>query len=214
MSIECINEDGHLSSYSPRTSDLWALGIVLVSLLTGRIPWVQARSSVAHYAEYLRSPETFFRTYFPVSKAVNDLLLRLLDIDPRNRPTLDWVKETLLKIDTFYMTPSELDDASVHARQIATEYFLLRSVPPSSVIQSELEMDQACDIADMLPTLRLSDEERVPTLCSSGSESSDETSGPTTPEAAPVDVEVDITDCSLLDEDVRKRRKCGSILCL
>ncbi|EMD30889.1 hypothetical protein CERSUDRAFT_145764, partial [Gelatoporia subvermispora B] len=43
MSPECIGEEFEFAPYSTRTSDVWALGVILVQLVAGTAPWKTAR---------------------------------------------------------------------------------------------------------------------------------------------------------------------------
>ena len=82
--------------------DIWSLGIILLSILTGRHPWKSASPSDPAFCAYLRDPTCFLPTILPISDEVNALLVRVLDVDWRRRPNVTEVKEHVKRIDDFY----------------------------------------------------------------------------------------------------------------
>ena len=88
--------------YSPQANDVWSLGIVLLNLATGRNPWKSATDSDPTFQAYLLDPATFLPSVLPISRACNDLLLRMLDVNWRTRITLPEVRRAVMRIDSFY----------------------------------------------------------------------------------------------------------------
>jgi len=89
-------------SYSPLFNDVWSLGIILLNLLTGRIPWKSASLNDPTFYTYLQDPTRFLPTVLPISDEVNALLVHVLDVDWRRRLTVTEMKECVKRIDNFY----------------------------------------------------------------------------------------------------------------
>lgn len=83
-------------------NDVWSLGIILLNLATGRNPWKSATLSDPTFQAYLRDPYGFLPTVLPISPELNNLLVRMLEVDWRDRLTISEVREALDDISTFY----------------------------------------------------------------------------------------------------------------
>ncbi|KAK0219959.1 kinase-like domain-containing protein [Armillaria fumosa] len=103
MSPECQGGEFALSgSYSPMANDIWSLGIILLNLATGRNPWKSATASDPTFQAYLRDPQGFLPTVLPISQEINNVLVRMLDIDWRERLTLSELRQFIEDISSFY----------------------------------------------------------------------------------------------------------------
>jgi serine/threonine-protein kinase len=75
-------ESRHISE----RTDLYALGLILFELLTGRMPWIHESPNDSHLAR-LSVPATSPRTIHPeVPEPLAKLVLSLLEREPKNRP--------------------------------------------------------------------------------------------------------------------------------
>ncbi|KAH9934067.1 kinase-like domain-containing protein, partial [Epithele typhae] len=70
--------------YCPRTSDIWALGIILINMISGRNPWTRPKGSDPLFAAFLDDPQYLYDS-LPISRHVAHTLRRTLAIDPRRR---------------------------------------------------------------------------------------------------------------------------------
>ncbi|KAH9478742.1 Negative regulator of sexual conjugation and meiosis [Psilocybe cubensis] len=103
MSPECQGgEFAPTGNYSPMFNDIWSLGIILLNLATGRNPWKSATPSDPTFQAYLRDPMGFLPTVLPISPEVNEILVRMLDVDWRERSTLREVRYAIEEINNFY----------------------------------------------------------------------------------------------------------------
>ncbi|KZT03769.1 kinase-like protein [Laetiporus sulphureus 93-53] len=112
MSPECqggaFAPSGH---YSPRSNDVWSLGIILLNLITGRNPWKSAAADDCTFQAYLRDPLHFLPTVLPISQEVNELLTRVLCVDWRDRITLCEMHSAIQSIDNFYSPDVFFEDS-------------------------------------------------------------------------------------------------------
>ncbi|KAF9552890.1 kinase-like protein, partial [Agrocybe pediades] len=103
MSPECQGgEFAPTGNYSPMFNDIWSLGIILLNLATGRNPWKSATPNDPTFQAYLRDPMGFLPTVLPISPEVNEILVRMLEVDWRERSTLREVRYAIESIDNFY----------------------------------------------------------------------------------------------------------------
>jgi len=83
-------------------NDIWALGIMLLNLSTGRNPWRSATPDDPTYRLYRRNPRNFLTTVLPISEELNDLLVQVLAIDWKKRLSLSKFRLAVKSIRTFY----------------------------------------------------------------------------------------------------------------
>jgi hypothetical protein len=84
------------------SNDIWSLGIILLNLATGRNPWKSATPGDPTFQAYLRDPFGFLPTVLPISPEINNILVRMLDVDWRERMTLRDVKYAIEEVTSFY----------------------------------------------------------------------------------------------------------------
>ncbi|KII87584.1 hypothetical protein PLICRDRAFT_112131, partial [Plicaturopsis crispa FD-325 SS-3] len=102
MSPECFGgEFAPAGTYSPQANDIWSLAIILLNLATGRNPWKEASHSDPTFTAYLEDPPSFLPTVLPISSEVNDILVRMLHVDWRQRMPLAEVRQAIEKVETF-----------------------------------------------------------------------------------------------------------------
>jgi len=83
-------------------NDVWSLGIILLNLATGRNPWKSATPGDPTFQAYLRDPMNFLPSVLPISPEINEILVRMLDVDFRERMTLREVRYAIEEVNSFY----------------------------------------------------------------------------------------------------------------
>ena len=101
MFTESIGQEFSVQAYSTRRSDIWALGVVLVNMITGLCPWEKATSDDDRFCEYLLD-DSYLARNLPVSRGVVRILNKVFRINPRSRPSLEQLRESILAVDTFF----------------------------------------------------------------------------------------------------------------
>ncbi|EUC62957.1 kinase domain protein [Rhizoctonia solani AG-3 Rhs1AP] len=134
MSPECAGQ-GYLAHGLPpgrwepqpfdtAKNDVWCLGVVLFNMICGLTPWEKARESDVEFMHYLRHP-LHLRQSLPISWRAFSLFLRIFDPNPETRITLDALEDELRNIDTFRMTPWEIEASTPGIRHAAKLGFLI-----------------------------------------------------------------------------------------
>ena len=89
-------------TYSPKSNDIWSLGIILLNLATGRNPWKSATPNDPTFQAYLRDPMGFLPSVLPISAEVNKILVRMLEVNFLDRMTLREVRYAIQRVTSFY----------------------------------------------------------------------------------------------------------------
>ncbi|KAG1444059.1 hypothetical protein G6F56_010447 [Rhizopus delemar] len=83
-SPECQGDLRESKGYATAPNDVWALGVILINLCTGRNPWKYASLKDETFRAYLSNPDFLFQT-LPISKELNKIIKRIFCIDPTRR---------------------------------------------------------------------------------------------------------------------------------
>ncbi|KAI8986912.1 kinase-like domain-containing protein [Trametes punicea] len=106
MSPECIDCGDELYPYDTRRTDIWALGIILLNMVTGYVPWQKATLADAQFKQFLEDEERL-RQIFPISKGLNNILRRVFTIVPSDSLSLTDLRREVRNLDTFYMSEED-----------------------------------------------------------------------------------------------------------
>ncbi|RPD65441.1 kinase-like protein [Lentinus tigrinus ALCF2SS1-7] len=134
MAPEC---HGNLYDYPPydtRAADIWALGVILVNMITGRNPWEKASMRDEDFAQFIDDADYFYDT-FPISKGACDILLDIFTMNPLQRISLRSLREAVMSTETFFRSQEEMDS------------------PIESPIEIEKSGKSSIDVPDVLPGL-------------------------------------------------------------
>lgn len=96
-----------VTGYATGPNDVWALGVILINLATGRNPWKQASLKDETFRAFLADPD-FLLSILPISRELNRILKRIFCIDPTRRITLTELKEKIRNCKYFTRT-AEVD---------------------------------------------------------------------------------------------------------
>ncbi|KAH9940421.1 kinase-like domain-containing protein [Epithele typhae] len=134
--------------YNTQRNDIWALGVILLNLAVGRLLWQEASTDDVYYRAFCEYPE-YLRAALPISAPLDALLQSVLTPNPSDTLSLAQFRAKLLAVDSFWMTPDELEAAYPSARNIWARYRhnldSLDSLDSSSDYESESESDGEID---------------------------------------------------------------------
>ncbi|KAI8069802.1 kinase-like domain-containing protein, partial [Gilbertella persicaria] len=105
---DLLQNNAHRIGYATAPNDVWALGVILVNLTTGRNPWTQASLRDETFRAYLSDPNEFLLSILPISRELNRILRRIFCIDPMRRITLAQLREKICNCKYFTRT-AEVD---------------------------------------------------------------------------------------------------------
>lgn len=199
LPAECIGKETKFLSYSNDANDIWALGVILVNMITCRGPWTKAITSDDCFVEFLLN-EQYLREMLPISEGANALFRRIFTCEPSERITLSALREEIVALDTFFMNDDEIARAgaivqeaaafcgvhiqpiegelSAHTRAAADDAVILRAPSPSP------HNGAPAPRGDDLPAAS-----SVTTESSQPSSSASDSECPITPASYPVDEE-------------------------
>lgn len=86
--------------YSPRQTDIWSMGVLLVNMISGRNPWRVATSTDHYFQAYLKDNDSLGEV-FPISAEVITIIKRIFVLNPFQRITLEDLREEIVRVRTF-----------------------------------------------------------------------------------------------------------------
>lgn len=112
MSPRVLNIDSRFKkSYSCAQADIWSLGVILFTMVTGEVPWEQAERDNPSYAMWLRDREQF-RQEFNLSHSMMDILNVAWSLDQSR--SVDDIRQEVLKADKFFEADDWRDTKADH----------------------------------------------------------------------------------------------------
>lgn len=142
--LECLGHEYGLASYSTAAGDVWALGIILVNLITGKHPWRTASTTDGAFSAYLHHPD-FFKRLLPVSSQAETIFRSIFTVNPSQRVTLAQLRRQVVACDSFCLSGDELARAPRHIRLIADYY---SGCIPSTILAASQISDWSNDSSD------------------------------------------------------------------
>lgn len=131
MSPECVDCGDSLYPYETQRSDVWALGITLLQLATGRVSWHKATMEDQFFVSFLENPD-YLRTTLPISAGLNDILRRVFTIIPADALTLSEFRRLVRNLDTFWMSEEEVAASNTTVQHCWDTYSPQRYEAPQS----------------------------------------------------------------------------------
>jgi serine/threonine protein kinase len=178
--------------FDPKKADIWALGIILLQMITGSSPWSNLEEDY-EYVDFCADRAGFLRESMAVSPTLVPLLTRIFAPKPDTRPTATELKALINAAPRFHMDAEEFARASEDAHCQLQCYARRLRMP--------LYFDD--EVLASLPSLLADDS-------STSSYESAMGSGVTTPLNASLAKKDDIK-CSVLARAMRKIRVMSSL---
>ncbi|TPX77718.1 hypothetical protein CcCBS67573_g00970 [Chytriomyces confervae] len=132
----CATAD-HTKGYSPASSDVWALGILLINLLFSKNPWFEATMADPIFSIYVTDRPDILRHHFKISAEFDSILSRVFHVDPSKRIPLPEFKRLVNALPTFLEDEENVAPAPMAAETQQVES--LQSEVPSRSQQKPQE---------------------------------------------------------------------------
>ncbi|KAI0360615.1 kinase-like protein [Trametes cingulata] len=134
MSPECLGDDIGRRPYSNIHHDIWALGVVLVNLITASYPWTKATTADDDFSDYLHDPE-FLLDKFDISEGANDILRKMFVLNPMGRINLPELRAAILDLHSFFRPSRVPTDQADESEDINDVEFPLCVVEEEELIK-------------------------------------------------------------------------------
>ncbi|KAK0449663.1 serine/threonine protein kinase, negative regulator of sexual conjugation and meiosis [Desarmillaria tabescens] len=147
MSPECIGKEfGYTPHrrYSTRTNDIWALGVVLVTMVTRRAPWAVAMTTDFFFRSYLEDGDHLERSLPDISTGACTILKKIFRLEPRSRISLDNLHREITELETFFSDEPLPDSSSRTSPTLQRSISSLGSTPSSEI--GALRIDDEDDV--------------------------------------------------------------------
>ncbi|OCH94488.1 kinase-like protein [Obba rivulosa] len=103
MSPECLGIYASQRPFSTSRSDIWALGVIFVNLLTGRCPWhVASPQEDEGFRQFVQEGVPYIRRMLAISEDSGRILTRIFELDPSRRVTLNELRTMVEQARTFF----------------------------------------------------------------------------------------------------------------
>lgn len=145
-------EAGFLPYYN-RTNDIWALGVILINMVTSRSPWGKALTSDDCFCDFLLN-ENYLREMLPISKGANTLFRRIFAYEPSQRITIPALRKAIVDLDTFFMTDTEVARSPKNVR-IAAAHCGVHVRPIRDAVEPKAAVRAAAAAPPRTPVIQL-----------------------------------------------------------
>ncbi|KAK0204232.1 serine/threonine protein kinase, negative regulator of sexual conjugation and meiosis [Desarmillaria ectypa] len=152
MSPECIGKEFGYTPYrrySTRTNDIWALGIVLVTMVTRRAPWAMAMTTDFFFRSYLEDGDHLEHSLPDISTGACTILKKIFRLEPRSRISLANLQREIIELETFFSDEPPPDSSSRNSPALRRSISSLGSTPSNEI--GALLIDNEDDV---LPAVR------------------------------------------------------------
>ncbi|TFK93271.1 kinase-like protein, partial [Polyporus arcularius HHB13444] len=97
---------GMLRKPNAGKADMWALGLILLNMVSGGIPWRRASRISDTFAEFVDDPNYLLQC-IPLSTGANRIIRRMLRANPLIRANIADVRAMILELDSFWRSYDE-----------------------------------------------------------------------------------------------------------
>ena len=124
--------------YDGKKSDVWSLGVVLYTLVTGALPWQESNQAQL----FRQIMDADYRIPRYLSPTLRDLISRLIRADPNDRPTMEeiaqhpWVAEGLEEYESSRMSFVASEAAARKAVSSMRRPLIVRPNIPNAVMNT------------------------------------------------------------------------------
>lgn len=115
--------------YHTGANDIWSLGIIFTSMISGHNPWRRAVMTDDCFRSYIGNPN-FFRLMLPISPAADDIL-RSIFAPSEVRISLSDLRRKIVEADTFFLTDDQIAHSSKFVQLAAASYLCECTAPES-----------------------------------------------------------------------------------
>ncbi|EKM56909.1 uncharacterized protein PHACADRAFT_160454 [Phanerochaete carnosa HHB-10118-sp] len=119
-SPECNDICGEHQPYNLERNDIWAVGVILVNMLTGTTPWKGATGANDYYQSYLHSKE-FLRSTLPISKEAAYICQRIFTENEEDSIGLAELRDLVCEVKEWWMDEEEIAQSSEHLQNVASD---------------------------------------------------------------------------------------------
>ncbi|KAJ6631215.1 kinase-like domain-containing protein [Mycena sp. CBHHK59/15] len=178
MTPETLTIGTKTHAYEPFQSDVWALCIILLELISGTRPWRCADYMDPSWRAFI-ARDDHLRAILPISAPLHQLLNRCFTPDTPRRPGLLDLRLAIAGIQELYMAPANL--AARPVRTTASSSSQLQSYPSFDSAEYPSAESEASSISFELHPVRASQLQLCPAADADDSLSVLESPGPRTP---------------------------------
>ena len=124
--------------FDPFLNDIWALGVILLNMITRQNPWSEATLSDAEFCQFVMDPDFFAE--FPMSEGARAIIQEMLQLHPEKRISLRALRQAILSLDTFFRLPSQFEHVVREHERLTTEPATFVSGFKSTTKASEIDI--------------------------------------------------------------------------
>lgn len=117
----CNNITGESVPFDAIRNDIWSLGIILINMLTGRMPWTAASKEDGWYMAFTRD-RGFLRYTLPISKEADYILQHMLADESENGISLGELRTLVEGVEHWWMSEAEVAVGAPHLKRTFSHY--------------------------------------------------------------------------------------------
>jgi serine/threonine protein kinase len=110
-----VSETSLKMPYVSSANDVWALGIILINMLTSRNPWECPSRSNRDFQKFRKNPQSFFKD-FKFSKEFVMVLEKVFQNDPFDRPNVEELSILVDDVAVMVDSDGEADSDIIHTK--------------------------------------------------------------------------------------------------
>ncbi|KAJ3553379.1 hypothetical protein NM688_g3644 [Phlebia brevispora] len=120
-SPEASGYRGTRVAFNTIRSDTWALGVTMINMLAGRMPWGEATRRDRAFMKHMRDPG-YLRQILPISKEADSILQKIFCANEEDTITLPHLRQLVKDVRTFWMSEEEVARVGPSLRFVPKAY--------------------------------------------------------------------------------------------